>query len=92
VVLMRTENDPQFDNWDQDGTAVADRYWSREPKQVSAQLGERADALAAEFAAVRAEEWQRPGRRSNGSVFTIDTIGRYVLHDLAHHAWDVRDS
>jgi hypothetical protein len=25
---------------------------------------------------------QRPGRRSNGSVFTVDTLGRYVAHDV----------
>ncbi|WP_278255553.1 DinB family protein [Nocardioides convexus] len=36
------------------------------------------------------EEWARPGRRSNGSVFTVETLGRYHLHDLVHHRWDVR--
>jgi hypothetical protein len=92
VELMRAEDDPRFENWDQDTTALGDRYWTQQPQYVAGQLGERADELADTFAAVRPEEWERPGRRSNGSVFTIDTIGRYVLHDLAHHAWDVRDS
>ena len=36
------------------------------------------------------DDWDRPGRRSNGSVFTVDTLGRYHLHDLVHHRWDVR--
>jgi DinB family protein len=92
VALMRAENDPQFDNWDQDRTALAERYWAQRPHLVAAQLAEQADSLADEFAGIRPDEWHRPGRRSNGSVFTIDTIGRYLLHDLAHHAWDVRDS
>ena len=30
------------------------------------------------------------GVRSNGSEFTVLTLGRYGLHDLAHHLWDVR--
>ncbi|MHB8274233.1 MAG: hypothetical protein ACYDC9_05635 [Dermatophilaceae bacterium] len=32
----------------------------------------------------------RTGRRSNGSVFTIETLGQYILHDVAHHLHDVR--
>ena len=31
----------------------------------------------------------RPGRRSNGSVFTVETLGRYFLHDVLHHLHDV---
>jgi hypothetical protein len=92
VELMRAEDDPQFENWDQDTTALDERYWTQQPRHVAEQLGERAAALADTFAAIRPDEWGRRGRRSNGSVFTIDTIGRYLLHDLAHHAWDVRDS
>ena len=32
---------------------------------------------------MRGEQWQRPGRRSNGSVFTVETFGLYHLHDPA---------
>ena len=28
--------------------------------------------------------------RSNGTVFTVETLGRYHLHDVVHHLWDVR--
>ena len=31
----------------------------------------------------------RRGRRSNGSVFTVESLGRYHLHDVVHHLWDV---
>lgn len=31
----------------------------------------------------------RPGRRSNGSVFTVRTLGQYFLHDVVHHLHDV---
>ena len=35
------------------------------------------------------DQWQRTGRRSNGSAFTVESIGRYHLHDVVHHLWDV---
>jgi hypothetical protein len=34
-------------------------------------------------------EWGRKGLRSDGATFTIDTFGRYLLHDPIHHLWDV---
>jgi hypothetical protein len=87
--LMRTQDDPQFANWDQDATALEKRYWEQDPDTVAAELTTAADAIADAFAAVDGNEWGRPGRRSNGSLFTVDTLARYFLHDLAHHAWDV---
>jgi hypothetical protein len=68
---------------------VDERYWEQQPAVVAGDLAEAADAIADAFAAVEGDQWQRPGRRSNGSVFTVDTFARYFLHDLAHHAWDV---
>jgi hypothetical protein len=38
---------------------------------------------------VTREEYERPGRRSNGSVFTVETLGVYFLHDIEHHVHDV---
>jgi hypothetical protein len=87
--LMLDEDDPQFDNWDQDETALQQRYWSQQPAPVAEAIRTAADQIAASFATVVDDQWQRPGRRSNGSVFTVDTFARYFLHDLAHHAWDV---
>jgi len=34
-------------------------------------------------------QWDRPGRRSDGLVFTILTLARYHLHDVEHHLFDV---
>jgi hypothetical protein len=88
--LMLTKDDPQFENWDQDETALAGEYWAQDAKAVAAALESNADTLADAFAQVEGDQWERPGRRSNGSVFTVDTFARYLLHDLAHHVWDVR--
>ena len=87
--LMLDEDDPQFANWDQDETALQQRYWAQQPAPVAEAIRTAADRIAASFAGIEPDEWTRPGRRSNGSVFTVDTFARYFLHDLAHHAWDV---
>ena len=31
-----------------------------------------------------------PGVRSDGVAFTVDTFGRYFIHDPVHHLDDVR--
>ena len=46
-------------------------------------------ATSATFDAVADVDWQRTGRRSNGSLFTIETLGQYLIHDLAHHLQEV---
>ncbi|HEY3736616.1 MAG TPA: DinB family protein [Jatrophihabitans sp.] len=86
---MLTEDDPLFQNWDQDASAIEDRYWEQDPATVADELDAAADALASTYAAVAPDAWNRPGRRSNGSQFTVDSLGRYMLHDLEHHVWDV---
>jgi hypothetical protein len=90
VNLMRLQGDPAFENWDQDVTAIADAYGAQDPAVVSVELSAAAEAAAAAFEAVGDGDWQRTGRRSNGAVFTIETLGQYFLHDLTHHLHDVR--
>ena len=89
VRRMLTEDDPTFDNWDQDATAVEDRYAEQDPVVVADELVMAADAVADRYARVFADAWDRTGRRSDGSVFTVDSIGRYHLHDVVHHLVDV---
>ena len=88
LTLMLTEDDPAFANWDQDETALEDRYGEQEPAVVADDLRADSRALALQFAAVT--DWERTGIRSDGSRFTVRTLGQYLLHDLVHHAWDVR--
>jgi hypothetical protein len=87
---MLTEDDPLYDNWDQDATALECRYDEQRAEEVAPQLAAAAEALAARFDDVVGEQWERPGRRSDGARFTVDTFARYLLHDLEHHLWDVR--
>ncbi|NYG06833.1 hypothetical protein BJ986_001320 [Phycicoccus badiiscoriae] len=89
VELMLDQDGPQFANWDQDETAVAERYGEQDPAVVGAEVQEAAAAVAAAFAAVPDDAWDRTGLRSDGSEFTVQTLGQYFLHDLAHHLVDV---
>lgn len=88
--LMLAEDSPTFANWDQDAAAVADRYAEQVAATVAGELRQASEAAAATFAAVDGAQWARPGLRSNGSRFTVETLAQYFAHDLAHHLWDVR--
>ena len=86
---MLAEQSPTFANWDQDLTAAQRRYAEQQPAAVAAELVAAADRIADRFAAVNAEQWQRVGLRSDGARFTVESFGRYLLHDVVHHQHDV---
>jgi hypothetical protein len=88
--LMLTQDDPRFANWDQDETALAERYDLQRAADVAPELAAAAEAVASAYDAVSGDQWQRAGTRSNGSTFTVETLGRYHLHDVVHHRWDAR--
>lgn len=86
--LMLTEDDPLFANWDQDVTAVEERYGEQDPAVVSVELAEAAEQLAKSFEAVPADGRQRTGNRSDGAKFTVESFSRYLIHDPVHHRHD----
>src|SRR5690349_17189588 len=61
LTLMLTEDNPHYPNWDQDTTAIEDRYAEQDPTTVAAELGSAAETLAAHFAEVAGLAWQRTG-------------------------------
>jgi len=87
--LMLTEDDPVYPNWDQDETAVKDRYGEQEPAVVGAELVAAGERLADAFEAVNGDQWLRTGNRSDGARFTVESFARYLLHDPVHHLYDV---
>ena len=86
---MLTEDGPRYENWDQDATAVAERYHEQRPAAVAVELTRAAATLADRFDEVQGEQWARTGYRSDGADFTVDTFARYFIHDPIHHLWDV---
>jgi hypothetical protein len=89
LVLMLTTDDPTFANWDQDVTAVEERYGEQDPAVVATGLAAAGRRLAERFAAVAGDQWQRTGNRSDGARFTVVSFARYFIHDPVHHLWDV---
>jgi hypothetical protein len=88
--LMLTEDDPAFANWDQDVAALEGDYAHQDAAVLADELDADGEAVAASFDAVAPGQAERTGRRSNGSVFTVRTLGQYFLHDVVHHLHDVR--
>jgi hypothetical protein len=86
---MLTEDDPIFANWDQDQTAIVERYREQDPEVVAAELEAAAQSFVDKINQVTPEQLIRTGRRSNGSEFTVATLLQYFLHDVVHHLWDV---
>ena len=89
VRLMLAEDEPRFPNWDQDQTAREARYDLADPVAVAGELLEAATVVADLYDDVPPDAWGRRGLRSNGSEFSVETLGRYHLHDIVHHRWDV---
>jgi hypothetical protein len=90
--LILTDDDARFHDWDGDATAIAERYWQQDPAKVADELALRGRHVAAVFAGAPEHAWGRRGLRSNGSVFTLESLGRYLLHDVMHHLADVAGS
>jgi len=90
LALMLDRDDPRFENWDQDATAVQARYGEQDPAAVAVELAQAGDMVAAAFEAVDGDQWKRTGRRSDGARFTAETLARYFVHDVLHHVHDVR--
>lgn len=91
---MLSQDTPRFASWDQDETAVAERYAEQDPAVVDVELVEAAGTVAGLYATVTDATRERRGLRSDGREFTVETLGRYHLHDVVHHlhdvGWDLR--
>jgi len=85
VSLMLAEDDPLFANWDQDSSAELGRYADQLPSIIGPTLVAAAYAIGDLYDSVPPLSWQRRGRRSDGHVFTIESLARYQLHDVVHH-------
>ena len=87
--LMLANDDPTFTNWDQDVTAVDDRYNEQDPSRVAGEIDDAAAVFAASLDTLGPDDLHRGGTRSDGATFTVDTFTRYMIHDPIHHLYDV---
>lgn len=87
--MMLSEDEPIYPNWDQDETAVTERYQEQDPQVVATELAAAGEQLAGRFDNVAHDQWTRSGNRSDGASFTIESFARYLIHDPVHHLHDV---
>ncbi|HIT74185.1 MAG TPA: DinB family protein [Candidatus Avipropionibacterium avicola] len=88
--LMLAEDGPTFANWDQDQAAADGAYHREDLGQVAEDLRTAAQDWIELYGRVEADQWDRQGFRGDGAPFSVLTLGRYGMHDLAHHLVDVR--
>ena len=72
--LMLETDSPRFANWDQDETAVADRYVEQDPATVAGEITAAGASFAAAYAQVPSEGWERTGVGAAG-IAIIDAGG-----------------
>lgn len=89
LAQMLNEDSPTFANWNQDETAIKERYKEQDPEVVADELEDAAQRLAARIRSLKPEQYRRRGIRSDGAEFTVVTLIQYFLHDVIHHLWDV---
>ncbi|MFT7601820.1 MAG: hypothetical protein ACI8TP_004783 [Acidimicrobiales bacterium] len=88
--LMIKKKNPKFRDWDQDRAAIKGKYHEQDPARVAYSLAVAAGALADSFDKLSDEVWSRTAERSDGAAFTVESLGRYLLHDVTHHLADAR--
>ena len=89
LIQMLNEDTPTFANWNQDETAIQERYSEQDPEVVAEQLEAAAQRFIARIQSLTPEQYTRRGIRSDGTEFTVATFLQYFLHDVIHHLWDV---
>ena len=89
LAQMLTEDTPTFANWNQDETAIEERYKEQDPEVVADELEAAAQRFVARMQSLKPEQYRRRGIRSDGAEFTVVTFIQYFLHDVIHHLWDV---
>lgn len=89
LTRMLSEDEPTFADWDQDHAAIAGNYRQQDPAKVGYDLAVKAGQVADEIDRIEGPAWERVGVRSDGAQFTVESLIRYLLHDLTHHVWDV---
>lgn len=89
IRAMLLHEAPEYKDWDQDAAALEGGYSGLDPRRVADSLATASGDLFRDVEALTPEEFQRTGHRSDGHVFTIETLLQYFHHELAHHWWDI---
>ncbi len=87
--MLKKRKPPKFKDWNQEDAAEKGDYSNADAAKVAYTLASNAGKLADVLDRVHGDDWDKEGTRSDGASFTVESITRYVLHDVEHHLWDV---
>jgi len=90
-LMLKKRKPPAFADWDQEQAAVKGDYASQDPAKVAYSLASNAGKYADVLDRVDGDEWAKEGTRGDGMTFTVESLARYMLHDVEHHLWDARE-
>jgi S-DNA-T family DNA segregation ATPase FtsK/SpoIIIE len=90
AVLAQAEQTPQFTSMRRDERAVEERYNDQDPRLVADEIVARAGQLADMLGTLDDQGWLRTGIYPHPApeVRTVEWIGRWTAHELAHHLFD----
>jgi len=89
--MLKKRKPPTFKDWNQEVEAVKSDYAGQDPAKVAYDLASNAGKFADLLDRVDDNEWDKEGFRSDGPRFTVESLARYMLHDVEHHLWDARE-
>jgi S-DNA-T family DNA segregation ATPase FtsK/SpoIIIE len=93
LALALMEDAPRFVPMGRDERVLRDHYNDQRPAVVVDQLEAAADALAVDFADLRADQWQRTGIYNwpEESPRSMVWLGQHTIHEERHHLHDIDD-
>ena len=86
---MLTKDDPEFVDWDYQRAAIVNGYQNQEPRKVSYDLAVEAGKVADVVDRIHGKAWTRPGRLTDGTSFTVESLTRYLLSEVTDRVNDV---
>lgn len=89
--MLKKRKPPTFKDWDQEEAARKGDYATQDPAKVAYDLASKAGKYADLLDRLDNDEWDKQGMRSDGAEFTVESLARYMLHDVEHHLWDANE-
>ena len=86
---MVAEPGVAFGWWDHEAAVTDDAYNDADPAEVAAAIADGTSRYAETLRGLSPSDWEATGERRGGEVFTVDSLGRYGLHEAKHHQLDI---
>jgi len=89
--MVKKRKPPTFKDWDQERAAEKGDYANQDPAKVAYELASNAGKIADLLDRLDDDEWAKQGTRSDGVMFSVESLTRYLLHDVEHHLYDAAE-